>query len=162
MLRLSMASTSHVLEGQGVRVKRESLSSNCIECKRKASSAVLWNIIISGSTKFMSSQRKIQKIQTVPVMISVSHSVMSDSLRPHGLQHTRLSSPSPTPRACSNLYPLSQGCHPTVSSSVIPFSSCLQSFPASGSFPMSQFFASGGQSIGTSASPSVLPMNIPD
>ena len=76
---------------------------------------------------------------------------------PHGLQHTRLRCPSPTPRACSNSCPLSWWCHPTISSSVSPFSSCLQSFPASGSFPMSQFFASGGQSIGVSASASVLP-----
>ena len=75
-------------------------------------------------------------------------SVMSDSLRPHGLQHSRLPCPSPAPGACSNLCPLSQGCDPTISSSVVPFSSCLQSFPASGSFPMSQFFTSGGQSIG--------------
>ena len=72
---------------------------------------------------------------------------MSDSLRPHGPQHTRPPCPSPTPRACSNSCPSSQWCHWSVSSSVIPFSSCLQSFPTSGSFPMSQFFASGGQSI---------------
>ena len=89
-------------------------------------------------------------------------SVMSDSLRPHGLEHARLSCPSPTPRACSNSYPLSQWCHPTISSSVIPFSSCLQSFPASGSFPRSQFLISGGQSIWVSSSASVLPMNIQD
>ena len=87
---------------------------------------------------------------------------MSDSLRPHGLQHARLPCPSPTPGACSNSSPLSQWCHPTISSSVIPFSSCLQSFPASGSFQMSRFFTSGGQSIRISASGSVLPMNIQD
>ena len=80
----------------------------------------------------------------------------------HGLQHTRLPCPSPTPRVCSNSCPLNQWCHPTISSSVIPFSSCLQSFPASGSFQMSQFFASCGQSIGVSALASVLPMNIQD
>ena len=85
---------------------------------------------------------------------------MSDSLRPHGLQHARLPCPSPTPRAYINSYPLSRRCHPTTSSSVIPFSSCLQSFPASGSFQISQFFMSGGQSIGVSASASVLRMNI--
>ena len=85
-----------------------------------------------------------------------SPSVTFDSLRPHGLQHTTLPCPSPTPRAYSN------SCHPTISSSVIPFSSCHQSFPASGSFPMSQFFTSGGQSIGISAPASVLPMNIQD
>ena len=94
--------------------------------------------------------------------VQFSCSVMSDSLWSHGLQHTRLPRPSPTPRACSNSCPSSQWCHPTISSSVIPFSSCLQSFPPSGSFPMSQFFPSGGQSIGVSASTSVLPMNIQD
>ena len=87
---------------------------------------------------------------------------MSDSLRPHGLQHARLPCPSPTPGACSNSCPLSQWGHPTISSSVIPFSSCLPSFPASGSFPISQFFTSGGQSIAVSASASVLPVNIQD
>ena len=92
--------------------------------------------------------------------VQLSHSVISDSLWPCGLQHTRLPCPSPTPGACSDLYPWSQWCHPTISSSVIPFSSCLQSFPASGSFPMSQFFTSGGQIIGASASASVLPMNM--
>ena len=89
-------------------------------------------------------------------------SVVSDGLRPHGLQHTRLPCPSPTPGAYSNSCPLHWWCHPTISPSVIPFSSCLQSLPASGSFPMSQFFASGGQTIGVSASASVLPMNIQD
>ena len=92
--------------------------------------------------------------------VQFSHSAVSDSLWLHELQHTRLPCPSPTPGACSNSCPLSQWCHPTNSSSVIPFSSRLQSCPTSGSFPMSQFFASGGQSIGVSASASVLPMNI--
>ena len=82
------------------------------------------------------------------------------TLWPHGLQHSRLPCPSPSPRVCSNSCPLSQWCHPTISSSVIPVSSCLLSFPASGSFPMSQLFTSGGQSTGASASASVLPMNI--
>ena len=81
---------------------------------------------------------------------------------PHELPQARLPCPSPTLGACSNLYPLSWWCHPTTSSSVIPFSSRLQSFPASGSFPMSQFLAQGGQSIGVSASASVFPMNIQD
>ena len=85
---------------------------------------------------------------------------MSNSLQPHGLQHARLPCPSPTPRACSNSCPLSQWCHPTFSSSVSPFYSSLQSFPASGSFPVSHFFTSEGQSIGASAS--ALPMNIQD
>ena len=92
----------------------------------------------------------------------LDHPVMSNSLRPHRLQHTRLPCPSPTPGAYSNSCPSSQWCHPTISSSVIPFSSCLQSFSASGSFPMNQFFPSGCQSIGVSASTSVLPMNIQD
>ena len=94
--------------------------------------------------------------------VQFSYSVVSNSLQPHGLQHARLPYISPTPGAYSNSWPLSQWCHPTISSSVIPFSSCLQSFPASGSFPMSQSFASGGQSIGVSASASVLPVNIQD
>ena len=88
--------------------------------------------------------------------------VVSDSLWPHGLQHTKPPCPSPIPGVYSNSFPLSRWCHPTISSSVIPFSSCFQSFPASGSFQRNQFFASGGQSIGVSASTSVLPMNIQD
>ena len=91
-----------------------------------------------------------------------SHSVMSDSLWPHGLEHARLPCPSPTPGAYSNSFPSSLWCHPTISSSVVPFSSCLQSFPASGSFPVSWFFTSGGQCVGISASPLVLLMNIQD
>ena len=81
---------------------------------------------------------------------------------PHGLQHTRLPCPSPSPRAGSNSCPLSRWCHPTILSSVIPFSSCTQSFPASRSFPVSQFFVSGGKRIGVSASALVLPVNIQD
>ena len=91
-----------------------------------------------------------------------SHSVVSNSLQSHELQHTMLPCSSPTPRACSNSCPSSRWHHPTISSSVVPFSSCLQSFPTSGSFQMSQFFASGGQTIGISDSASVLPMNIQD
>ena len=87
---------------------------------------------------------------------------MSDSLQPHGMQNTRPPCPSPTPGACSNSYPSRKWCHPTISSSVVRFSSCRQYFPASGSFPMSQFFASGGQSIGVSAPASVLPKDIQD
>ena len=91
-----------------------------------------------------------------------SHSVLSNSLWPHGLKHIRRPCPSPTPRACTNSCPSSPWCHPTISSSVVPFSSCLQSFRASGCFPMIQFFTSGSQSIAVSASASVLPMNIHD
>ena len=90
------------------------------------------------------------------------HSVVSSSLWPHGLQHSRLPCPSPSPGVCSNSSSLSWWCHPTISSSVAPFSSCPQSFPASVSFPVSWLFTSGGQSIGASASASVLPMNIQD
>ena len=94
--------------------------------------------------------------------VQFSCSVVSNSLRPHGLQHSRPPCPSPTPGAYSNSCPLSPWCHPTISSSVFPFSSCLQSFPASGSFHINHFFASAGQTIGVSASASVLPMNIQD
>ena len=94
--------------------------------------------------------------------VQFSCSVVFDSLQPHGLQHARIPCPSPTPRAYSNSCPSSRWSHPTISSSVIPFSSCLQSFPESGSYPMSKFFASGGQSIAVSALASVLPMNIQD
>ena len=90
----------------------------------------------------------------------VVHSVVTNSLWPHGLQHARLPCPLPPSRACSNSCPLSWWYHPTISASVISFFYCLQSFPASGSFQMSQFFTSGGQSIRASASASVLPMNI--
>ena len=93
--------------------------------------------------------------------VQFSHSVMSDSLRPQ-LQHASLPCPSPAPGACSNSYPLSRWCHTTISSSVILFSFFPQSFPASGSFPVSQFFTSGGESIKISASVSVLPMNVQD
>ena len=91
-----------------------------------------------------------------------SRSVLSTSLQPHGLQHTRLTSPSPAPRVYSSSCPSNGQCHPTISSSVVPISSCLESFPASGSLQMSHFFTPGGQSIGVSASTSVLPMNIQD
>ena len=91
-----------------------------------------------------------------------SCSVVSDSLRPHGLQHARPPCPSPAPGAYSNSCPSSWWCHPTISSSVVPFSCHLQTFPASGSFPVSQFFASAGHSVGDSASASVPPMNIQD
>ena len=103
-------------------------------------------------------------------MLNITHysvsqfscSVVSDSLWPHGLQHSSLPCPLPTPGAYSNSCPLCRWCHPIISSSVVPFSFCLQSFPASGSFQMSQLFALGGQNIGVSASASVLPMNTQD
>ena len=98
----------------------------------------------------------------MPRFVFFSHSVVPNSWWPHGLQHARLPCPSLFPRACLSSCPSSRWCHPTISSSVIPFSSCLQSFPASGSFPMSRPFPSCGQSFGASASASVLPMNIQD
>ena len=100
------------------------------------------------------------KYSTYFSSVQFSRSVMSDSLWPHGLHHSRLPCSSPSPGVYSNSCPLSWLCHPSISSSVIPLSFCLQSFPASGSFPMSQYYASGGRSIEVSASASVLPMNI--
>ena len=112
-------------------------------------------------------QKKLGSSSNIPLIwglcsVHFSCSDVSESLRPHGLQHARPPCPSPTPGAYSNSCPWSRWGHPAISSSVVPSSSCLQSFPASGSFPMSQLFASGGQSIGVSASTSVLPMNIQD
>ena len=106
--------------------------------------------------------KKMQYIFIMQDLLLFSHLVMSNPLRPYGLQHPRLPCPSQTPRACSNSCPSSRWCHPTISSSVIPFSFCLQSFPVSGSFQMSQFFALGGQSIGVSVSTLILPMNVLD
>ena len=111
-----------------------------------------WLLEIFSYTKFIKIYFKSS--------VQFSCSVVSDSLRPHGLQHARPPCPSPTPGVYPNSCPLSRWCHPTISSSVVSFFSCFQSFPSSGSFQMSQFFASGGQSIGVSAWASVLPMNI--
>ena len=108
------------------------------------------------------SRKKVVYRSQSPRLLLFSCSVMSNPLWHHGLQHARLPCPSPSPRACSNSCPLSRWCHPTGLSSVSSFSSCLQSFPASGSFLMSWLFTSGGQSIGVSASASELPMNIQD
>ena len=102
----------------------------------------------------------ISDFSAILSLFLLSCSVVSDSLWPHGLQHARLPCPSPTPGACSNSCPWSQWCHPTILSSVVLFSYCLQSFSASGSFPMSQLFVSGGQITGASVSASVLPVNI--
>ena len=122
------------------------------------------NILTSINIKKDWHSRTEQESPWIPIFSSVqfSRSVVSDSLRPHELQHARPPCPSPTPGVHPNTCPLSQWCHPTISSSVVPFSSCPQSFPASGSFPMSQLFTSGGQSTGVSASTSVLPMNTQD
>ena len=135
-----------------------------ISCYRKGSRGL--ESFGPSSSAYLSFHQILSKLQVfnlrkcVQSVSSVTQSRLT--LRPHGLQHARLPRQSPTPRAFSNSCLSSQWCHPTISSSVIPFSSCLQSFPASGSFQMSQFFTSGGQSIGVSASASVLPMNIQD
>ena len=139
---------------------------------------ITWDPLVPAGTtwhEYSSAQSRLRRVAlgargcwrswpqaSQPLSVQFSRSVISDSLQPHGLQYTRLPCPSPTPGACSDSWPLSQWCYPTISSSVIPFSFCLQSFPASGSFQMSQFFTSGGQSIGVLASASVFPMNIQD
>ena len=117
-----------------------------------------WHAAVHGLEK---SQKNLSD-WTTNYLVQLSYSVMSDSLQPHGLLHARPPCPSLTPGVCSNSCPLSWWCHPTISSSIIPFFSHLQFFPASVSFQMSQLFASGGQSIGVSASTSVLPMNLQD
>ena len=116
---------------------------------------IFWLVLVPGLSLFLPNWFLLTFIQ-------FSCLDVFNSLGTHGLQHARLPCPSSSPRACSNSCPLSQWCHPTISSSVVPFSSCLQSFPATatGSFQMSQFFASGGQSIRISGSASVFPMNI--
>ena len=116
---------------------------------------------------FKTSPSQLNKVSVEPLLfmfssVQFSRSVVSDPLRSHELQHVRPPCPSPTPGVYPNPCPLSRWCHPTISSSVVPFSSCPQSFPASGAFQMSQLFASGGQIIGVSASTSVLPMNTQD
>ena len=118
-------------------------------------------LFVHFSLKILEMDNKILVQPSVP-SVQFSCSVVSDSLRPHESHHTRPPCPSPTPGVHPNSCPLCWWCHPTISSSVVPFSSCPQSFPASGSFQKSQLFASGGQSIGVSASTSVLPMNTQD
>ena len=122
-------------------------------------------MLVSGKEKSRQpkqTKNKIRHIMHQYSSVQFRHSVMSNSLQPHGLQHTRPPCLSPTPGVDSNSCPLSWWGHPTISSSVVPKSSCLRSFPASGPFQMSQFFISSGQSIWVSASASVLPMNIQD
>ena len=127
-----------------------------------------WNIFMNNLTRYGMTSILLKAIRKLPLSlgnfssVQFSHSVMSNSLLSHGPQHARPPCLSPVPRVYSHSWALSQWCHPTISSSVIPFFSSLQSFPALGSFQISQFFASGGQSIGISASTSVPPMNIQD
>ena len=120
------------------------------------------SMLLQETTLFTTLEASFTQFPVTTPSVQFSHSVMSNSLRPHEPQHTRPPCPSPTPWLYPNSCPLSRWCHSTISSSVSPFSSCLQSFPASGSFQMSQLFASGGQSIGVSASTSVLRMNTQD
>ena len=121
-----------------------------------------WTQVSSIACKFFTIWATREALYVEFNSVQFNCSVVSDSLWPHGLQHVRLPCLSPTPKAYTNSCLLRRWCHPTISSSVSSFSSCLQSFPASGSFPVSQFFASGGQSIGVSASALVLPVNIQD
>ena len=130
----------------------------CFPCQ--IDSFIIMSFTLISSSSF--SCLKLFLAHNNSVQVQFSRSVVSDSLRTHELQHARLPCPSPTPGIYSNSCPLSRWCHPTISSSVVPFSSRLQSFSASGSFQMSQFFASGDQSIRVSASASVLPVNTQD
>ena len=139
------------------------LSSNPLPCffswKTEARAGSGINLAEIGVNRIITTRIWVLYFPIQYSFLLFSGSVVSDSLRPHGLQHARLSSPSLFPGVCSNSCALNWWYHPTISSSVVPFSTCLQSFPASESFPMSQLFASGGQSIGGSASTSVLSMN---
>ena len=162
-----------------MRSSQLSLELQCYLCVILCNTLTFWDLGFSYTIRtdnicFSKFKLKLKTIYTNDVApfkyknfkksnsVQFSHSVMSDSLWPQGLQHTRPPCPLQTPRVDTNSCPLSWWCHPTISSSVIPFSSCSQSFPASGSFQMSQLSTSGGQSIGVSASTSVLPMNCQD
>ena len=138
MLSLSTYTYKHIHSHSQMHLQKHSNTQFCSRCHSRELLSHVWIVTVESC--------------------SVAQSCLT--LGPHGLQHARLPCPLPAPRASSNPCPSSRWCHPTISSSVIPFSSCLQSFPASGSFQMSQFFSSGGQSIGVSPSVSVLPMNI--
>ena len=135
-----------------------------VECNHEIKRYLLLGRKVMNNLDSISKSRDITLPTNVHLVSSVQFIclVVSNSLRPHGLQHTRPPCPSPTPRVYSNSCPLSRWCHTTISSFVIPFSSCPHSFPESGSFPMSQLFASGGQNIGVSASTSIPPMNAQD
>ena len=135
------------MDKEAWRAANHGVTKSCTWLSNWTTTMVFWMLHLSTRVLFFS---------------SVSCSVVSNSLQPHELQHARLPCPSPSAGVYSNSCPSSRWCHPTISSSIIPFSSCLQSFPASGSFPVSQLFASGGQSTGVSASASVLPMNTQD
>ena len=161
-LQASNAEGTGSIPGQGTKIPHAKWHGQKIKIIiiKNTSEDLLYDTCCSKSSRALSyfSQRLISVSQSVG---QFCHSVVSSFLRPHGLWHARFLCPSPTPGASSNTCLSSQWCHPTISSSVIPFS-CLQSSPTSGSFPVSQFFASGGQSIGVSVSASVLPINIHD
>ena len=140
-------------------MKRQSLEWEKIFANKRSGKGLIFRIC--KQLMGLNVKNKHESNKKINGLLFFSPTVVYDSLWPHGLQHARLPFPSPSPGACSNSCPFSQRCHPTISSSVIPFSH-LPSFPASGSFQMSQLFTSGGQSIGVSASTSVLPMNIQD
>ena len=129
----------------------------CKQISQEAGKVVWYSHLLENFPKFVISDQHSDPHSQMLQFSQFSYSVVSNSLWPHGLQHTRLPCPSPSPRVCSDSCLLSHWCHLTISSSVIPFSSCPQS---SGSFPVSQLFTSGGQSIGVSVSASVLPINI--
>ena len=171
--RVWLFATSWIAAGQAslsITNSRSSLRLMSIESVMPPSHLILCRPLILLPSIFPSIREKhhffsesVLHISSVQFSsVHFSRSVVSDSLPPHESQHTRPPCPPPSPRVHSDSCPSSPWCHPAISSSVIPFSSCLQSFPASGSFPVSQLFASGGQSIGASASASVLPMNIQD
>ena len=147
-------------------LSKENENTNCKDIYSPMFTATLFTTAkIWKQPNCLSTEKWIKKMwyrYTVDYSVQFSRSVGSDSLQPHGLQYAMLPCPSPTPGAYSNSYPLSWWHHPTISSSVIPFSSRLQSFPASQSFQMNHFFTSGGHSTGVSALASVLPMNIQD
>ena len=139
------------------------LNQSTLWCIIRTYSKAEYNLVMNPTMVYLvKMQSHLVKHHSSISSVQFSHSVVSDSLRPHELQHARPPCPSPTPGVYPNPCPLSQWWHQSMSSSVISFSSCPRSFPASGSFPMSQLFASGGQSIGVSASISVLPMNTQD
>ena len=138
--------------------RRVPLPEFCFSHKTVITEEVLW----TGAENLYILETFFITAKLINLLLQFSHSVMSNSLRPHGLQHAGLPCPSQTLRAYSDSCPSSQWCHPTISSSVVPFSSRLQLLPVSRSFPMSQFFSSGGRSIGVSASTAVLPINIQD
>ena len=146
------------------RGSKHSLVHSCITafCLHLLSSSLciyVSSLLIRTSVIVGPTQIQYSLLVLIPLSIQFSRSVVSDSLRPHELQHARPPCPSPTPGVHSNSRPSSRWCHPAISSSVVPFSSCPQSLPASESFPVSQLFASGGQNIGVSALASVLPKN---